>query len=183
MSRPAGYGGPALAFHWVTAVLVVVAFTLGPGGSEARVYSAAKDFDREWHEVLGLTVLSLTLLRILWKVWIPGVKLPPSPRWMHVTSRVVQALLYLLLLAVPLSAITGAWLEGHPLTLGILGQVAPLIPENKSLGHSVAEVHTWLGDAILWLAGLHAAAALFHHLVLRDDVLWAMLPARWRPPR
>lgn len=183
MSRPAGYGGAALAFHWVSAVLVVVAFTLGPGGSEARVYSAAKDFDREWHEVLGLTVLSLTLIRLAWRSFAGTPKLPPSARWMHLSSRVVQGLLYGLLLAVPLSAITGAWLEGHPLTLGVLGEIAPLLPKNESLGHNVAEIHTWLGDAILWLAGLHAAAALFHHFVLRDDVLWAMLPGRWRPQR
>lgn len=87
--RP-GYGGAAIALHWLTAVLVVVVFTLGPGGSETRVYPAAKDFG-------------------------------PSPRWMRVASRVVQGLLYLLLFAVPLTAIAGAWLEGHPLTLGALG--------------------------------------------------------------
>ena len=183
MSRPAGYSGAGLAFHWLTAVLVVVAFTLGPGGSEARVYSAAKDLDREWHEVLGLTVLSLTLIRLAWRAFAGTPKLPPSVRWMHITSRVVQGLLYALLLAVPLSAITGAWLEGHPLTLGVLGHIPPLLPQNKSWGRNVAEIHTWLGDAILWLAGLHAAAALFHHFVLRDDVLWAMLPARWQPLR
>ena len=38
------------------------------------------------------------------------------------------------------------------------------------------DVHGVLGDAIMWLAGLHAAAAIFHHLVLKDGVLSAMLP-------
>ena len=41
----------------------------------------------------------------------------------------------------------------------------------------VARIHTWLGDAILWVAGLHALAALFHHFVLKDRVLESMLPA------
>ena len=176
----AGYGGVAIATHWLTAVLVVVAFILGPGGSEARVYSAAKDFDRAWHEVLGLTVLLLTVLRLLWKIKHPAPQLPPSPRWMHIVSKAVQGILYLLLVLVPLTAIAGAWLGGHPLTLGVLGEVAPLIPERKPLGHNVAELHTWLGDTIVWVAGLHAVAALFHHFVLRDGVLMAMLPAGWR---
>ncbi len=38
---------------------------------------------------------------------------------------------------------------------------------------------TLLGDAILWLAGMHAAAAIYHHLVLKDGVLASMLPP-WR---
>jgi cytochrome b561 len=33
-----------------------------------------------------------------------------------------------------------------------------------------------LGDAIMWIAGLHAAAALFHHFILKDSVLRTMLP-------
>jgi cytochrome b561 len=40
------------------------------------------------------------------------------------------------------------------------------------------DVHKFLGDAIMWLAGLHAAAAMFHHVVLKDGVLSAMLPQR-----
>jgi cytochrome b561 len=79
-----------------------------------------------------------------------------------------------------LSAISGAWLEGHPLTLGVLGSVPPLLAKNAPLGHEIADIHGTLGDAILWLAGLHAVAALFHHFVLRDDVLLSMFPARWR---
>jgi len=178
-----GYGGAAIAFHWVTAILVVAAYTLGPGGSESRVYSAAKDFDRQWHEVLGLAVLLLTIVRLVWRGFAGTPQLPPSPRWMHLTSKAVQGLLYLLLLAVPVSAMTGAWLEGHPLTLGVLGEIPPLLSKNHALGERIAELHTWLGDAILWVAGAHAAAALFHHFVLRDDVLLAMVPERWRTRR
>ena len=172
-----------MALHWLTAGLVLVAFTLGPGGSEERVYSAAKDFDRSWHEVLGLAVLALTLLRLSLKIFSRKPQLPETARWMHLASQAVQGLLYLLLFAVPLTAIAGAWLGGHPLTLGLLGEIPPLVAKNHSLGKRIAELHTWLGDTILWVAGLHAAAALFHHFALRDDVLWSMLPARWKPQR
>ena len=172
------YSRGLMAVHWITAVLVVAAFWLGPGGSEQRVYSAAKDFDRQLHETLGLTVLGLTLVRLAW--WRAAARgLPESaPRWMNFVSRLVQLVLYALLVAVPLTAIAGAWLEGHPLTLGILGNIPPPIAKDHALGASIAKVHTVLGDTILWVAGLHAAAALFHHFVLRDDVLLAMLPRR-----
>ena len=78
----------------------------------------------------------------------------------------------------PLTAMAGAWLEGHPLTL--LGNVAigPFLATAHDLGQSIATLHTWLGDAILWVAGLHAVAGLYHHFILKDRVLLSMLPER-----
>jgi cytochrome b561 len=172
------YSGPAKVLHWLTAILVLVAFIYGPGGSEERVYSAARDFERQFHETLGLGALALVVLRILWRALDRRPEPPPVARWMRLAAGVVQAALYLLLLAVPLTAIGGAWLEGHALTL--LGGVAVPSPlaESHALGARIAEVHTWFGDAIMWLAGAHAAAGLFHHYVLKDGVLRSMLPRR-----
>lgn len=178
-----GYGSVAIAFHWLTAVLVLAAFLMGPGGSEERVYSTANDFDRQIHEVLGLTVFCLTLLRLVWRAFGTAPELPPSPYWMHRISKIMRGLLYALLVATPVSAMAGAWLEGHPLTFGILGNVPPMIPEAHAAGQAVAKIHTILGDAVVWLAGFHAAAALFHHFVLRDEVLLSMLPPSWRGRR
>lgn len=175
-----GYGGVAIAFHWLTAALVVAAFILGPGGSEVRVYAPERDFERSLHEVIGLTVFALTVLRLGWKAFAPSPRLPPIAPWMNYVSKLVQWALYALLIVTPITAIAGAWLEGHPLTLGVLGNIPPFAAKNAALGHRIAELHAWLGDAVMWLAGLHAGAALFHHFVLRDDVLASMLPVNWR---
>lgn len=172
---PHRYSRVAVALHWLTAVLVLVAFIYGPGGSEERVYSAARDFDRRLHETLGLSVLALSFVRLAWRLSEHAPSLPAMPRWMTLASRVVQGTLYLLLFVVPFTAILGAWLEGHALTwLG--GDIAPWIGESHGVGAWLAELHGWLGDAILWLAGFHAAAGLYHHFVLRDGVLRSMLP-------
>lgn len=166
------------AMHWLTAIIVLVAFIYGPGGSEARVYAPVRDFERQLHETLGLSVLALVALRLLWRLVDSRPAPPQLARWMEVTAKAVQATLYLLLFAVPLTAIAGAWLEGHAVTLlgGI--SIAPLLPKMHDVGATIASIHTWLGDAILWVAGLHACAGLYHHLILKDGVLKTMLP-RW----
>jgi cytochrome b561 len=174
------YGAVAQAFHWATAVLVLIAFIYGLGGSEVRVYSSARDFDRQLHETLGMTVLALVVLRLVWRLFDERPDPPEVPRWMGAAAKLIQVLLYALLFAVPLTAIAGAWLEGHPLTLLAGVRIGPLLAESHAVGARVAEIHTWLGDAILWVAGLHAVAALYHHLVLQDGVLRSMLP-RWLP--
>jgi cytochrome b561 len=176
------YGNVAQAIHWVTAILVLVAFLYGPGGSEERVYSPARDFDRQLHETLGICVFGLVVMRVLWRMVDRQPDPPQVSRWMGIAAKAVQWALYLLLFALPLTAIAGAWLEGHPLTLLGGVEIAPLLGLSHDLGAKIATLHTWLGDAILWLAGLHALAALYHHFVLKDGVLASMLP-RWLPLR
>lgn len=177
-SSASRYSTVGMTIHWLTAILVLVAFTLGLGGPERVVYSAANDFQRQIHETLGLCVLTLVVVRVIWRALAAPPEQPQVERWMGVAAKLVQLGLYALLFAVPLSAIAGAWLGGHPLSLLGGVEIAPAVQPSAAAGRTIAQVHTLLGDAILWLAGLHAAAAIYHHLVLKDGVLASMLP-RW----
>jgi cytochrome b561 len=172
------YSTPTKVIHWLTAAVVLVAFIYGPGGSEERIYSSVRDFDRRLHESLGICVLTLVLVRVFWRVFDRRPEPPAVARWMGLTAGIVRVALYVLLFAVPLTGMSSAWFEGHPLTL--LGPVAvpSPFPQLHALGTTIAEVHTWLGDVIIWVAGAHAAAGLFHHYVLKDGVLRSMLPGR-----
>lgn len=179
---PVRYGALTQGLHWLTAILVLVAFIYGPGGSEQRIYSAARDFDRQLHETLGLSVFALSALRLLWRLFDRQPEPEPAGRWMQAGAKAVQGALYLLLFVLPLTAISGAWLEGHALTLLAGIKIASPLAAAHELGSTIAELHGWLGDTLMWLAGLHALAALYHHLVLKDRVLVTMLP-RWLPLR
>jgi cytochrome b561 len=172
----ARYGAVAQALHWATAVIVLTAFIYGPGGSETRVYSPARDFDRQLHETLGMCVLALVVIRVIWRMFDERPDPPQVARWMAIAAKVVQGGLYLLLFALPFTAIAGAWLEGHPLTLLAGVEIGPVVGEHHAAGATLATLHTWLGDTIMWLAGLHAVAGIYHHFFLKDDVLASMLP-------
>lgn len=57
-------------------------------------------------------------------------------------------------------------------------EFSSLITENAGLAKPVKKLHETIGSAAYLLLGLHAAAALFHHYVRRDDTLRRMLPQR-----
>jgi len=176
------YGAVTQLFHWLTVALVGTAYVVSPGGSETRAYSAAFDTARQTHETVGILLFGLVLLRILWRLCEPTPEAAPMAPWMKLSATAAHFALYALLLAIPLTAIAGAWLENHPLTIYGIGNIGPLLSPVPGLGQSVAYIHTILGNVIIWLAGFHAAAALFHHYFMRDNILTSMLPDWIRLP-
>jgi len=125
-----------------------------------------------------MSVFALTMARVCWRTIFPSPKIPEMPAWMDIGARLGQWAIYALLVLVPVTAILGAWLEGHPLTLLAVGNIRPWLPQSRQLGLALADIHGWLGNALMWLAGLHATAALYHHFWRRDTVLLSMLPGR-----
>ena len=172
------YSTFGLTLHWLMAIVVLVAFIYGPGGPERFVYAASRAGDRQIHETLGMLVFVLAVIRVLWRLGAATPEPPPAARWMLISARVVQGAMYALFFILPATAITGAWLQGHPLTLLAGVEIGPWLGESHEPGNQLAEIHGWLGDAILWLAGLHALAGLYHHFSLKDGVLTSMLPRR-----
>jgi len=172
------------AFHWLTAIVVVIAFTLGPehfGRTMREGIDPATISSVVWHETLGILVFVLTLLRLLWVVVRPAAPQIPMAPPMQLMAKLMHLALWALMLALPISALLALGSESHPLTLlgGVRVEQIPLIG-NSALAKLAdwGEVHGLLGNTILWLAGLHAVAAIYHHVMLKDGVLLTMLPAR-----
>jgi cytochrome b561 len=172
------YSPVAQTLHWLTVLLVGAAYLASEGGPETRVYSADRVWSLSLHETFGALVLLVLLLRLALRLFDRPPEEPAMPAWMAVSSKVVHWLLYALLAAVPLTAILGAWYEGHPVMVFGIGAIGPFVAASHDLGRSITGIHPLLGDAIIWIAGVHAAAALVHHFFLRDRVLLSMLPGR-----
>lgn len=173
------------AFHWVTAIVVTIAFVLGPGGFGRLMREGidpATRSDIVWHESLGILVFVLTVLRLIWVAFRPAAPQVQMASWMQLMGKLVHVALWMLLLALPASALLALGSEAHPLTLlgGVRVDQLSVIA-NSSIAKLVdwGDVHQFLGDVIMWIAGLHAAAAIYHHLILKDSVLFSMLPHKW----
>ncbi|MDE2428353.1 MAG: cytochrome b/b6 domain-containing protein, partial [Burkholderiales bacterium] len=108
------------AFHWITALVVVAAFVLGPGNFGRLMHEGIDPGTRNdivWHESLGMLVFVLTSLRLVWVALRPAAPRLLMPTWMHVLSRLVHLALWTLLFALPLTALLALGTEAHPLTL------------------------------------------------------------------
>jgi cytochrome b561 len=179
------YDALSRAFHWLTALAVLITFILGPGGFGRLMRQGVDPATRSdivWHETLGILIFALTLLRLLWVAFRPAAPQFEPAGWMRTLSKLMHLALWALLLVLPLSALLALGSEGHPLTLlgGVRVDQMPWIA--KAAIAKLADwgdVHGLLGDVLIWLAGLHAVAAIYHHVALKDGVLASMLPKSW----
>ncbi len=172
------YSRLSIAMHWLMLALIALTYLftelreLFPRGSPGR------DFMRAAHFSFGLTVLVLVCVRLAARVH--GGTPPIAPalsRWKRAASRIVQLLLYALMIGMPLAGWLMLSLRGDAIPFFGL-ELPRLTGENKELGKLIREWHGDIGRAGYALIGLHAAAALTHHFVWRDDTLQRMLPGR-----
>lgn len=174
------YDGMLRSIHWATLVLVAGAFTAVWIADPALVGPYTRQVVQV-HRSLGLTVAALTLFRLVWR-W--RARIPPLPGDLPIiqklAARATEGLIYVLLLAQPLVGLLYTNAYGVRVNLFLLGELPAAIGRDRALAAQLGEVHFLLGYALLGLIGLHAAAALFHHFIRRDDVLNAMLPAYLR---
>lgn len=174
----ARYDGASMALHWATALLVVTLYGLAqtwdffPRGSPGRHAMQAL------HVGLGLLLTAVLAARILWRLG-PGRKLhPASAGFVELAAKVAHYGLYALLGAEAVLGWCFRWSQKE--LLGVPGLFAIPSPYAFTEGqrHWLGFLHEQTANVIIAVACLHAAAALYHHFALRDDVLSRMLPGR-----
>jgi len=92
-------------------------------------------------------------------------------------AHLTEFAIYVFMIAMPLLG----WLilSGESQPVPFFGVHLPaLIGENRVLAKQFEEIHETVGNAGYFLIGLHAAAALIHHYIHRDNTLVRMLPSR-----
>lgn len=173
-----GYTVTAVALHWATALLIASAFAIGP-------YMVSLEFSPiklklfSYHKWVGVTVFLLALLRMAWRVFHPPPALPDRmPPWERLAAKAAHLALYALMLAVPLTGWLMSSAHGfQTVYLGLL-PLPDLLARDRALAEGIELVHYVLNKTLLITALMHAAAALKHHFIDRDDVLRRMLGLR-----
>ncbi len=164
-----------ILLHWLTAALVVVLWTIGQTVDFAPQGPLRVDY-RSVHIVLGVTLAVVLVVRIAWRLTRNGMLPPLDTGLLLLVARGTHFALYVLLLAVVGLGLANVWVRGD--SLFNLVTIPSVAPGDRALRSSVEEWHALAANAVLIVAGVHAAAALFHHLFLRNATLRRMLP--WR---
>lgn len=171
------YTRTAVSLHWLIAALVICAFTFGWIMTELSI-SPLKLRMYSWHKWVGITVLTLAVLRVLWRVTHPPPPFVPMPAWQQRSAHALHGLIYLMLFAIPLSGWSYSNAAGYPIVYLSLWRLPDLVAKNKELAATLLMVHQTCGWVLAGALGLHVGAALQHHFIHRDDTLRRIL--RWR---
>lgn len=173
------YTATAIALHWGMAVLIVSLFAVGLYMHDLPL-SPWKLQIYSWHKWAGVTVFMLALLRLVWRMTHRPPALPGSmPRLMQIGAHIGHAVLYLLMIAVPLTGWLMSSAKGfQTVYFGVL-PIPDLLHKDKALGEALRIAHMSLNYLLATVVVGHAAVAIKHHLIDKDDVLARMLP--WRP--
>lgn len=168
------YDGFSIALHWLTAILVLTQFTL------ANIWGFVSRPTRHdlivAHMSFGILLTAVLVLRISWRLS-PGHQTPPSTTGrVELAAKVVHYLLYALLVSEAVLGFVLRWSGNESMSFFGWQIAPPFAPFSKAAHHSIGEAHNIVGWTIIGLAGIHAAAALFHHFFVRDTVLVRMLP-------
>lgn len=175
------WGAISIALHWLTVVLIIGLGTLGLVMTELPT-SPLKISLYALHKSFGLTVLALTVLRLLWRFYAGAPDaVPGMPRWQARIAHAVHGALYTLLLAIPLSGWLFNSAAGFPLRWFGLFSLPKLSHYDKTLKAFAHETHETLFYVLAALLLAHAGAALVHHYRDRDATLARMWP--WAKPR
>jgi cytochrome b561 len=167
------YDGLAMILHWLTALLVLTQFALAevwgflPSGTARHTL--------QWiHISLGISLTVVVLVRLAWRVTLSRRLAPAGTGLAEIAARAVHYLFYVLLITMFVTGLTKLWSRGHAASFFGLFAIPSPFTISQTWHPLTNAVHHWVAWTIIVLAGLHGAAALFHHYILRDGMLQRM---------
>ncbi|HYC65778.1 MAG TPA: cytochrome b [Reyranellaceae bacterium] len=170
------YHPVAKLLHWLTAIAVIGMVGVGwwmvglpLGLLKLQVYG--------WHKWVGLTILAITLLRLLWRWRVPAPPLPDTVApWERRLAPFVHGWLLGLLLAMPLTG----WLMSSAAGVAVVWfGVVPmpdLVPRDPDLFEALRDAHNILSKLLVATVLLHWAAVVRHDVLRRDGIFRRMSP-------
>jgi cytochrome b561 len=170
------YSTVSITLHWLIAALLVaqIFFIYGRGMVDAGLASQFMPL----HKALGVTILMLTVLRVIWRLVHPFKPLASAmPVWQKAIARVTHVGFYLVLIMLPMTGWVASSAALRPFTwFGLFNW--PLLPvdEDRGFARQAMGLHDSLALMLYVLLALHAAGVLKHYFIDRDNVLARMLP-------
>lgn len=172
------YASSQISLHWLTFVMAAIAYCT----MEFRGLAQRGSWQGFAMIITHFSAGSLVLITMLLRLWLrlrhPTPKItPPLPHWQTGPAHLTHLCIYLFFIILPIFGLLSRYLKGRDWWLfGVPMPVARM--PNLALSDWLSDWHETIAPLGYWLIGLHAAAALLHHFIFRDDTLRRMLPSR-----
>ena len=171
------YTTTAIVLHWALALMIAGTFVFGlymtslpMSPTRLKLYN--------WHKWAGIVILTLSALRLLWRLTHRPPSDVPMPAWQQRVAHLTHAALYLLFFAVPLVGWAYSSAAGFPIVVFGVLPLPDFVPVDRTLADAIKPWHGALAFALAGCVVLHVAAALKHQWLDRDRLMSRMWPGR-----
>lgn len=172
------WGWIAQIFHWGMFFLILGQLTLAWIMTELEG-SPLKMSLYTWHKQIGLTLLFIVFLRLWWReVNLVPKKSKKAPQWSWFLSLANIWILYFIMFSLPLSGLLMSILGGHSVNYFDLFTISPLMEGPNVFAKFFHAAHHWIPYTLYLFVTLHILGAIFHHFIVKDDILIRILPRR-----
>lgn len=173
--QPQTYHPLSRAIHWLMAALIFIMLGLGWGREFAP---------HEWgrsimstHKAIGVLLIFLIIFRIGWRIY----KKPPTysaalSKPLKIAAHIAHGVLYLLLIVMPVSGWAMVSAKGRAASIYGILTLPPLMDKTPALETPLEDFHATCAFILAGLIALHIGAVLYHHFILKDQILRRMLP-------
>lgn len=185
------YTKTAVILHWLIGLMILGMFALGwymgdvpkelPKSSSLDLFNLGlytlqfaepltpRTFYFNLHKSFGVTILALVFFRIYWRLTHVAPAMPASMQeWQAQAARIVHKVLYVLMLAMPVSGVAMSICSKYGIKWFGLKLISGL--DNNPVREQLMEVHQVLGVILLVVVIMHVGAAFKHKLWDKDEV-------------
>ncbi|ACI52280.1 cytochrome B561 [Gluconacetobacter diazotrophicus PA1 5] len=171
-AAPVRYSVETRWLHWGCAVLILAQFVLGE--LMHRVPRSLHGTLVSFHLSLGVLLAALFVTRIAWRVTGGRAIRFAARGTADRAAHAVHGVLYVAVGAEIALGYLARWSTGRPVVAFGVPIASPFGAFSQASHRLFGTLHDWLAWGIIILAAGHAAAAVYHARVLRDDVMRRM---------
>lgn len=166
------YGLVSVVLHWSMALILFSLFGVGLYMTDLGYYDSLYHIAPWWHKSFGLLLLGMLLFRILWKAVNPKPQnISTHKKWEKKTASITHFLLYILITMIGVSGYLISTSQGAGVEFFGWFDVPSVLEINADNTDLAGDIHFYLAWGLIVLAAAHAAAALKHHFIDRDNTL------------
>ena len=166
------WGWISILMHWLSALVIIGLFALGLWMVDLTYYDDWYRTAPNLHRSVGILLFIATVLRLAWtKTNVTPSVLQNHKTWERQAAHIAHVAMYVVLFAIMISGYLISTADGRSIHVFDWFEIPASLHGLKNQEDIAGEIHFILAVSLITLAAIHAAGALKHHFIDRDNTL------------